>query len=123
MGFAFFNVEIIRWFTSTVVDMYYATSHPFGFLSRSKRVHFKIIRFIVAILRNQDNKFALIQVDEDGSLSRSYEYMNTCHNMKIIVQTTGGYESTLNGKSESPNKTLASITRALLLNSIHNKEL
>ena len=43
--------------------------------------------------------------------------------MNIIVQTTGGDASSLNGKSESPNKTLANITRSLLLNSIHKKEL
>ena len=43
--------------------------------------------------------------------------------MNTIVQTTGGYASSLNGKSESPNNTLANITRALLLNSSHKKEL
>ena len=43
--------------------------------------------------------------------------------MNIIVQTTGGYASTLNGKNGSPNKTLANITRAILMNSIHKKEL
>ena len=49
--------------------------------------------------------------------------MRTCHNMNIIFQTTGGDAYSLNGKSESPNKTLANITRALLLNSIHKKGL
>ena len=34
--------------------------------------------------------------------------------------TKGGDASSLNGKIEIPKKTLASITRALLLNSIHN---
>ena len=43
--------------------------------------------------------------------------------MNIIVQTTGGYASSLNGKSESLNKTLDNITRALLLNTSHKKEL
>ena len=43
--------------------------------------------------------------------------------MNIIVQTTGGYDSSLNGKSEIPNKTLDNITRALFLNSSHKKEL
>ena len=33
--------------------------------------------------------------------------------MNIIVQTTGVYDSSLNGKSESPDKTLSNITRAL----------
>ena len=43
--------------------------------------------------------------------------------MNIIVQTIGGDEYSLNGENEIPNKTLANITMALLLNSIHNKEL
>ena len=43
--------------------------------------------------------------------------------MNIIVHTTGGDASSLNGKSESPNKILANITRSLLLNSSHKKEL
>ena len=43
--------------------------------------------------------------------------------MNTIVQTTGGDASSLNGKSESTNKTLSNITRALLLNSGHKKEL
>ena len=43
--------------------------------------------------------------------------------MNIISQTTGGDASSLNGKSEIPDKTHANITRALLLNSSHKKEL
>ena len=43
--------------------------------------------------------------------------------MNIIVHTTGGYASFLNGIIESPNNTLSNITRALLLNSNHKKEL
>ena len=49
--------------------------------------------------------------------------MKTYHNMNIIVKTTGGDAYSLSGKRESPNKKLANITRALLLNSIHKKEL
>ena len=43
--------------------------------------------------------------------------------MNIIVQTTGGDAFSLNGKSESPNKKLDNITRDILMNSIHKKEL
>ena len=64
---------------------------------------------------NQDKKVVIIRVDEDGALSRSSDFTKTCHNMNIIVQTKGGYASSLNGKIESPNKTLANTTRALLL--------
>ena len=49
--------------------------------------------------------------------------MKICHNMNIIVQTTGGHESSLNGKIKSTNKTLANIKRALLMNSSLKKEL
>ena len=41
--------------------------------------------------------------------------------MNIIVQTTFGGSSSLNGKSESPNNTLANITKSLLMVSIHKK--
>ena len=72
-------------------------------------------------MRNQDKKVAFIIVDEDVALSRYYDFMNTCHNLNIIVQNTGGDASSLSGKSESPNNTLYNITIALLLNSSHKK--
>ena len=49
--------------------------------------------------------------------------MRTCHNTNIIVQTKFGDASYLNDKSESPNKTLANITGALLLKPSHKKEI
>ena len=61
-------------------------------------------------------KVTFIQADEDGALERSSEFMKTCHNMNIIVQTICVDVSSLNGKSESPNKKLANNTGALLLN-------
>ena len=41
--------------------------------------------------------------------------MKTCYNMNIIAQHIGGDASSLNGKSETTNKRLDNITRALLL--------
>ena len=76
-----------------------ATSHPFGFPPRSKRPPLDILKILVTTLRNQDNKIAIIPVDEDGALERSSEFMNICHNMNIIVQATGGYAYSPNGKS------------------------
>ena len=89
MYFAFFDVEIIRGFTSTFVAICSATSHPFGFPYRRKRLPPDILKFLVTALRNQYKKVAFIQVDEDGALARSPEFMKTCHNMNIIVKTTG----------------------------------
>ena len=78
--FAFINVEIIHGFTSTFVALCSDTSYPFVFPSED----------LVTTLRNQDNKVAFIRVNEDGALARPSEFMKTCHNMNIIVQTTGG---------------------------------
>ena len=94
----------------------YATYYPFGFLSRIKRTPLEILKIIVTTLRNQDNKFAFFWVDEDGVLARYSEFMKTCHNINIIVQTTGIDASSINGKIESPNKKLANITRDLIRN-------
>ena len=74
-------------------------TYPFGLPSISKRPPLDILKFLVTTLRNQDNKVAFIRVDEDGALSRSSEFMRRFHNMNIIVQTTGGYAYSLNGKS------------------------
>ena len=121
MDFEFFNVESIRGFTSTFVTILPATSYSFGFPYIRKPPPLDTLKFLVTTLRNQDKKVALIRVDEDGALARSSEFMKTCCSMNIIIQTTDGDASALNGKIEIPNNTIATITRARLLNSSHNK--
>ena len=121
MDFSFFSVEIIRRFTSMFMAICSAISYPFWFTYRSKRPPLDILKFLVTTLRNQDKRVAFIRADEYEALARYSELMKTCHNMNIIVQTTCGYESSRNSKSEILNKTLANITISLLLNSIHNQ--
>ena len=72
---------------------------------------------------NKDKKVSFIRVEKYGALARASEFMRTCHNMNIIVQTTGENEYELNGISEIPKKTLSNITRALILKSIQNTEI
>ena len=82
-----------------------ATSHPFEFTSRIKHPPLEILKLLVTTLRNQDKKVVFIQVDDDGELAISSEFMKTCHNMNIIVQTIGRDAPLLNGETESLNKT------------------
>ena len=98
MDFAFFNAERIRGFTSTFVAICSTTSYPFGFPYRIKRPTLDILKFLVTALRNQDKKVAFIRVDEYGAIAKSSNLLRTCHNINIIVQTTGGDSSSLNGK-------------------------
>ena len=116
IDFAFFNVEIIRGFTSTFVAICSDTSNPFVFLPRSKHPPLYTLKFLITISRNQDKKVSFIWVDEDGALARSSEFTRTCHNMTIVVQNTDVYAPSLNGKILNPNNTLSNITRSLVLN-------
>ena len=94
-----------------------ATSHAFGFPYKRKHPTLDILKYLVTKLRNQDKKASFIQVDENGALNRYFGFMKTCHNMNIIVQTTGGDASSLIVKSEYPNNKLVNITKVLLMNS------
>ena len=123
MDISFFNAESIRGFTSTFLTICSATSYPFGLTYISKCPPLDILKFLVTKSKNQDKKVAFIQVDEYEALSISSKFMKKCHIMNIIVQNTGADAYSLIGKNEIPNKTLANITRAILLNSIHKKEL
>ena len=121
--FDFFDVGVIRRFASTCVAICSATSYPFGSPSIIKITPICILKFLFTTLGNQDDKFAFIRVDENGALTRSSEFINTCHTMNIMVQTVGWGASSLNGKIESPNLTLYNNTGSLLLKSSHKKEL
>ena len=76
MSLEFFNVEIIRGFTSTFVAIYSATSYPFGFPSRRKQPPIEILKLLVTTIRSQYKKVAFIQVDEDVSLAIFYEFIS-----------------------------------------------
>ena len=123
MDFVFFNIESNCGFTSTFVAIYSATSYPFGFTSRRKHPPLEILKYIVTTLSNQDKKDAFTQVDEYGEISIFSEFMKAYHDMNIIVKSTGGDQSSLNGKCEILYQKLSNIKRDLLLNSSRNKEL
>ena len=122
MNFSFSNVESIRGFTLTFVDMCSATSYLFGFPSIIKWTTIDILKLLATISKNQEKTVAFIQVYEYWALERSSKFMKTCHRMNITVQTTGGYASSFNGKRETPNNKQANITRGILLKSSNRQE-
>ena len=121
MYFSLFNVEIIHEFALIFVPIWSNTSYSFGFTSRVKILPFEMLKFLLDNLRNKYKKVALVWVDEDGTFSKSSESMKPCYRMNILVQTTGDYAYSLNGKSEITNKVLANIKLSLMMNPSHNK--
>ena len=99
MNFSFFHDESILGFTSIFVFVCSATPYPFVFPYRSKLPPPGVLKFLVTTLRNQGKKIALIRVDENVAIAISSEFVKACHNMNIVVQTTGVYASYINGKS------------------------
>ena len=69
--FAFFNVERIRGFASTLVAICSASSYLSELPYISKHPPLDTLKFLVTALINQDKKAAFIRIEEDGELARS----------------------------------------------------
>lgn len=98
--FTFFNVESVRCFACALLIIDAASRHPFGFPSRSKRPPVDTLRWIVNVLRKQGKPFKVLRSDEGGESAHSADFMRACEDLGLIVETTGGCESTVNGTAE-----------------------
>ena len=104
MDFAFMPETSIRGFTSFLSIKDAATNYTWIFLSRNKRPPLDILTFFISILKKENRYIRYVRVDEDGALANSTEFCKLIMFHQITLQTTGGYASSLNGKSESLNK-------------------
>ena len=118
--FSFSDVASVRGFVAlfTLIDC--STRYPFGFPCRNKSAPVDIMRWLQAVLTKQDRPITFLRVDEDGALARSTEFLFTCYELGIVVQTTGGYSSWSNGVGERPNRTIFTRVHVMLLSSGHN---
>lgn len=66
-------------------------------------------------------KINQLRVDEGGELSRSKDVIKLFIQQSITLQTTGGYNSWLNGKIELPHHTLTNMFNSALKDSGHDK--
>ena len=84
MYFAFFNVEIIRGFTSIFLAIWSATSYPFGFPSRSKHSPLDILKFPVTTFRNQDKKVSFMTCSSPRCPIRSHSLVFSENSLLIV---------------------------------------
>jgi hypothetical protein len=59
-------------------------------------------------------KPVFIQVNEGGELARSRDFCFLVQELGLILQTTGGYASSLNGKSEVTHRLLKNMVQSML---------
>jgi len=104
MDFAFMPVTSIRGFTAFLSIKDAATNYTWIFLSRNKRPPLDILSFFISIMKKENRTIRYIRVDEDKALANCTAFCKLLLLHNITLQTTGGYASSLNGKSESLNK-------------------
>ena len=115
MDFAFLNVPSVRGFTSYLSCDCVHTKYSFRFCTRSKRAPIDIIRWIMETLRKQSKSVNFVRFDEGGELARNLEIPKMLtEEFNIIMQTTGGYASHLNGVTERGHRTDSDSIRATL---------
>jgi hypothetical protein len=68
------------------------------FCTASKQAPMRIIEYLFDILHKEQCIIKTIRVDEDGFLAQSSEFINYLITRRITLDTTGGYNSFLNGK-------------------------
>jgi hypothetical protein len=122
MDFTFFNKVSIRKCTSALCITDATTSYPFGFPTRSKRPPINIFRWFISVLRSMGKKPVFIRVDEGGELARSRDFCFLLQELGLILQTTGGYASSLNGKSEITHRLTKNMVRSMLQSRGHQDD-
>ena len=116
MDWLIFNTESCRGFKTELLITETVTRQKWGFPTRSRSAPIEQIKYFVGHLCLIGYTVGDVRVDEDGSLARSTEFMKTCiDELKLVVQTTGGYNSENNGMVESPIKPIKRCIRVFLI--------
>ena len=119
LDFTFFNVESIRGFSSVLVIVEATTRYLWFFPCRHKSAPIDLCLFFFGHLRRQGLPVCDIRTDEDGALIGNTEFCSTMYkSLGIVMQSTGGGASTINGTVESPHRTIKRMTRAQLIGSL-----
>ena len=118
IDYAFFNVPSIRDFTAALLIVEWTSRYVWFFPSRSKSAPIDLCLYFFNQLQRQGYPCIRCRSDEDGALVNNTEFCKMLYmNLGIAMESTGGYQSTINGAAESPIKTLKQTIRALLIGS------
>jgi hypothetical protein len=118
VDFTFFDIKSICGFTAALRIVEKTTRRKWSFPTQNKRPPIDIFRFFVNHIRRLGYSMSYIRVDEAGECARSKEFMRLCSKeFHMVVQTTGGYNSSNNGPVESPNRPDKRTIRMLLMSS------
>ena len=110
------NTESVRQFKTALLLTEVRSRRKFIFVTRSRSAPIQQITYFVAHMRKKGYSVDQLRIDEDGSLARSANFMKVCtEDLKMHIQSTGGYNSENNGMVESPIKPIKRMMRAMLI--------
>ena len=114
MDFAFFSSTSIRGYVAYFSVTCQSTGYGFVFCVPNKRPPLSLINWIAETLKRQGRPISFARFDEGGELARSQQVCQLLIDLKIIMQTTGGYASNLLGKDERQHRALAEMITSML---------
>ena len=112
--FAFFNIQSIRGYKSYLSITCQATGYTFTYPTHRKRAPVDILKWHILALNRMGFVVNAARFDEGGELARSYEVNKLLISLNVVMETTGGYSSHLNGKDECQHRTKAAVVRSML---------
>ena len=116
MDFTFFNTLSKRGFRSCLTAIDATSRMLYLFPCRNKRPPIDITRYLFNILRQMGYPCVTVRVDEGGELARSEEFMLFLKDeLHMRAETTGGHDSSSNGKIESPHGSIKKSVCAMLM--------
>ena len=105
----------------TIVDA--NTIQLFGYPTRSKHPPLQPIMTFIQLSFHHGYKRSIFRVDEGVELSRSSDFMQICIYHEFIVDTTGGYASSIYRKVQRPYQTINKMVCIKILSCGHSGEL
>ena len=121
--FTFLNGTSNKGFTSAFNIIDATQSYTFVLPNRSKCSPVSLLKATISVSRSVRYSCTIIIHDEGINLTKLVDFMITLHDLHMIVETTGGYESTINGKLELPNWKFKNMLHSQLISRFHNEKL
>ena len=114
MDFGYFSTTSIRGYCAYFSVTCQATGYGYIFPVPNKRPPLSLIAWITETMKRIDRQIYFVRFDEGGELARSQQVCQLLTSLNIVMQTTGGYASSLLGKDERQHRTLAEMITSML---------
>ena len=123
LDFRLFNKVSCQNFTSLLIIVDTITIHLFVYPTIFKLLPLQLIITFIQFSLHRGYKRSIFRIDEGGKFYRPADFMQVCIDHGVIVDITGSYSSSINGKIELPQQTIKNMVMTQLLSHGHHDDL